>query len=91
MISVVHCKKASFDVYVGRPTKWGNPYTHLSYGKGKFRVATREEAVASYEKWLLSQPELIKQARAELRGKVLGCWCAPLACHGDILARVANG
>jgi len=28
--------------------------------------------------------------KANLRGKILGCYCAPLACHGDILARIAN-
>ena len=52
---------------------------------------SREEVIARYERWLASQPGLVSRARRELAGKVLGCWCAPLACHGDVLARVANG
>ena len=80
---VVHCKRENFDVYIGRPSKWGNP----------FRLATnepRELAVAKYRDWLMSKPELVAAAKRELRGKVLGCWCAPRACHGDVLLEVAN-
>ena len=80
---VVHCKKEDFDVYVGRPTKWGNLFI---IGKD----GTREEVVAKYREWLLNQPELIEEARAELRGKVLACWCAPSACHADVLSEFAN-
>jgi hypothetical protein len=79
-----------FDVYIGRPSKWGNPFTHKSGTLAKFRVASREEAVQRYEEWLLSHPELVKAAKEELKGKVLGCWCKPYACHGDILLKVAN-
>jgi hypothetical protein len=51
---------------------------------------TREEVVEKYAEWLLEQPELVAKAREELKGKVLGCWCAPKLCHGDILAEIAN-
>lgn len=87
---VVHCKKAPFDVYIGRPSKWGNPFSHLSGTLAKFRVSSREEAVKRYEEYLLSRPDLVAAAKRELRGKVLGCWCAPKPCHGDVLARIAN-
>ena len=87
---VVHWRKELFDVYIGRPSKWGNPFSSKQGTLADFRVASTEEALASYERWLLSQPELVAMARNELRGKVLGCWCAPKKCHGDILARVAN-
>ena len=43
-----------------------------------------------YREWLLSKPELVAKAKQELRGKMLACWCSPLACHGDVLAEVAN-
>jgi hypothetical protein len=46
-------------------------------------------SLARYEAWLFEQPELVA-ALAELAGKTLGCWCAPRACHGDVLARLAN-
>lgn len=76
-------------VYVGRPTKWGNPYSHL-VGAGLIHVASRGEAIRRYEEWLRSKPALLAAAKRELRGKDLVCWCAPLACHADVLIRVAN-
>lgn len=83
MKNVVHCKKALYDVYIGRPSKWGNPFV---IGKD----GTREQVIAKYKLWLLSQPKLVEQCKQELRGKILACWCAPLACHGDVLVEVAN-
>jgi hypothetical protein len=79
---VVHCKRAAHDVYIGRPSKWGNPFVIGCDG-------TRDDVIARYEAWLLEQPELVA-ALPELAGKTLGCWCAPRACHGDVLARLAN-
>lgn len=86
---VVHCKKEPHDVYIGRPSKWGNPFTHKEGTKAQFVMPTREEAIKAYEAWLLQQPHLMASLH-ELKGKVLGCWCAPLACHGHVLARLAN-
>lgn len=81
---VVHCKRAVFDVYIGRPSLWGNPFT---IGKD----GTRADVIAKYRAWLDANPDLKARARQELKGKVLACWCKPLACHGDILSEVANG
>ena len=89
MSRVVHCRKANFDVYIGRPSKWGNPFSHLPNTLARYRVATREEAIARYEEWLRRQPDLMADLK-ELKGKVLGCWCAPLACHGDVLVRLSE-
>lgn len=72
------------DVYIGRPSKWGNPFV-LS------RESERAEVLARYEEWLKTQPVLMEAARRELRGKRLVCWCHPKPCHGDVLARIANG
>lgn len=88
-MKVVHCKKDKFDVYIGRPSKWGNPFTHKTGTTAQFKCSTREEAVEKYRQWILTKPELIK-ALPELKGKVLGCWCSPKACHGDILIELAN-
>ncbi len=79
---VVHCKRSPYDVYVGRPSKWGNPF---AIGKD----GIRQEVIAKYEAWLDSQPDLL-DALPELRGKVLGCWCYPMPCHADVLVRRAN-
>jgi hypothetical protein len=79
---VVHCKKSAYDVYIGRPSIWGNPFV---IG----RDGTREEVITKYRAWVVRQPHLMAQIHT-LRGKRLGCWCAPEACHGDVLAELAN-
>jgi hypothetical protein len=87
---VVHCKKEKFDVYIGRAVPragfkasiWANPF---KIGKD----GTREECMAKYRAALLANPDLLSRL-PELKGKVLGCWCAPEACHGDILSELAN-
>jgi len=81
-MKVVHCKREPFDVYIGRPSKWGNPFT---IG----RDGTRAEVIDKFERWLLSHPTLFSDLH-ELEGKVLGCWCTPKACHGDVLLKYAN-
>lgn len=87
---VVHCKRLPFDVYIGRPSKWGNPFTHLKGNTlAEFRVETREQAVESYREYLLNNTSLMNDLH-ELKGKVLGCWCSPQSCHGDILVELAN-
>lgn len=90
-MKVVHCKKEPYDVYIGRPSKWGNPFSHKEDTLAKFKVETREEAVALYEIWITEHPGVVEEIKRELKGKVLGCWCAPKACHGDVLVRIANG
>lgn len=77
-------------VYIGRPSKWGNPFSHRHGTLAKYRVGTRQEAIDAYEQWLKNQPALVTAARNELKGKILGCWCHPLPCHGHVLAKIAN-
>ena len=86
---VVHCKKVAYDVYIGRPGKWGNLYSHKPGTKAEIQVATREEAIQKYREYILNKPELLADLH-ELRGRVLGCWCKPAACHGDVLAELAD-
>lgn len=83
-------RTARFDVYVGRPSIWGNPFSHEQEGTlAAHLVATRAEAIAKFEEYLLASPDLMTRLH-ELRGRVLGCWCAPLPCHAEVLARYAN-
>ena len=87
----VNLKTSEYDVYIGRPSKWGNPFSIGRHG-------TREEVIEKYEEWLLgartapdsSIPPSLTEAKKELRGKRLGCFCFPLPCHGNILARFVN-
>jgi len=70
-------------VYIGRPSPFGNPFKIGPDGD-------RATVIERYRAWLLSQPDLVARARRELAGKDLVCWCAPLACHGDVLIEIAN-
>lgn len=75
-------------VYVGRPSKWGNPYSHQAGTLAKYKVNSREQAVRLYRKHLY-ESGLIEHVH-ELRGKDLVCWCAPASCHADVLLELAN-
>ena len=86
---IVHLKKESYDVYIGRPSKWGNPYSHKEGTLAEFKVANRAEALEKFEKYLLEN-ETLYNSLIELKGKTLGCWCKPNKCHGDILAKWSN-
>lgn len=79
---VVHCKREPYDVYIGRPSKWSNPF-HIGLD------GTREEVIAKYRAWIVQQPDLMA-ALPELKDKTLGCWCKPQACHGDVLAELVE-
>lgn len=90
---VVHCKKQSYDVYIGRGhgSVWGNPFRIGEDGN-------RDEVIEAYKGWIVhgdGRP-LLKRL-GELEGKVLGCWCAghggltandELLCHGQILLKL---
>ena len=88
----VHCKRERHHVYVGRnpkwlpPSKWGNRFVVGVHG-------TREECVALHRADLrerLREEAALWASLDELRGLVLGCWCAPRSCHGDVLVWLAN-
>lgn len=80
---------------------FGNPWSHLDGTKARFKVFSREAAIRMYTDWLegrLVVPELQTQrevlwlglrklaARVRAGEKLtLVCFCAPLACHGDVL------
>jgi hypothetical protein len=89
--TVVHVNDpGGFEIYIGRavprrglPTsRWAN---HFKIGQD----GTRAEVIAKYRARLRATPVLLSQL-ADLRGKRLGCWCKPLACHGDVLAELAD-
>lgn len=71
-------------VYIGRPSKWGNPF---EIG----RDGTRAQVIQKYNDWIVHErSDLFFAAQRELRGRHLLCWCAPRACHGDVLLKIAN-
>lgn len=88
---VVNLRRDAYDIYIGRGSRWGNPYTHLplSGTKAEFQVASREEAVEKYLEWFIDCLHTVKDFKEEtlkLKGKVLGCYCKPESCHGDLIA-----
>ena len=70
-------------VYIGRPSKWSNPFQIGIDG-------TRREVVDKYAVMIMQDVELFAAAREELAGKDLVCWCTPALCHGNILLEIAN-
>lgn len=76
---VVNLKHDDFDVYIGRPSDFGNP----------FPVGTdRKRCIQLFENYFLKRvkvDEEFKQKVLTLRGKKLGCYCKPQACHGDVI------
>lgn len=75
--TVVNLRTSDYDIYIGRPSVWGNPFT---IGKD----GTRKEVIEKYRLWFNHRVLDLRQ----LEGKVLGCFCKPLPCHGDILVEL---
>lgn len=81
-------------VFVGRPTKWGNPYTVAEHGEIAAEMFEKELVAAIERPW--DEPHdihfrIIAESIEELRGKDLVCWCDPWApCHADVLRELAN-
>lgn len=80
MTKVVNIASSEYDVYIGRPSKWGNPFVIGTHG-------TRSEVIEKYAEYVRGNSELMA-AIEELRGKRLGCHCSPKACHGDVLVEI---
>ena len=81
---VVNKRRELCDVYIGRPSIWGNPFV---IG----RDGTREEVIEKYRTYIISGAgRHLLASLPELVGKRLGCYCAPEACHGDVLVSLAE-
>jgi hypothetical protein len=87
-VTVVNLRREPFTVYIGRAnrhynlpqSKWANPFLIP-------RDGDRDEVIAKYRAYVLSRPDLL-EALADINYQRLGCWCAPLRCHGDVLAEL---
>lgn len=91
---VVHCKREPYDIYIGRGPQdvgWGNPFPIQLSALHDFDEyeGSRQWSLNEYRRYLFSRPDLMSRI-GELRGKVLGCWCHPKPCHGNILAELAD-
>lgn len=83
MTEVVNKRDRLYDVYIGRGSIWSNPFTVEQFG--------RDECIEKYEQYIRDKlrlnPELWQELQ-KLEGKVLGCFCKPKRCHGDILVKI---
>ena len=70
------------DVYIGRGSKWGNPFKIGQHG-------TRSEVIQKYREYIVENQKLMASLH-ELKGKTLVCFCKPQACHGDVLKELAD-
>ena len=86
-MKVVNIKKTkNYNVYIGRGGPYGNPF---EIGKD----GTRDEVVDKYKEWFYAKIEKdanFKERIHSLQGKVLGCFCYPLRCHGDVIIEYLN-
>lgn len=91
---VVNVRKDSPDFYVGRKNPKFPPETCMNYKWGNpFKVTptvSREEVCIQFNEYMEKNAHLKEEAKRELKGKTLGCWCSPLLCHAMILAHIAN-
>lgn len=91
---VVNLKKEPYDVYIGRAGKgqdgyFGNPYRLMGDTDEE-----REACLRSYTSWFyskLASDPTFKMRIEALKGKVLGCFCKPRTCHGDVIAEYLEG
>lgn len=83
--TVTHVLHEPYDIYIGRPSIFGSPFWIT-------RKRSRIKALRLYAKFLFNEPDgrNILRRVGELRGLRLGCYCAPLACHGHILAALSD-
>lgn len=80
----------------GWAVQWaGHAGQHRPDGLNDFVPANNQAdahtlAVELYELWVHAHPTLLDRIRRDLAGRDLMCWCAePLACHVDVLLRLA--
>lgn len=79
-INIVNIKNSEYDVYIGRGSKWGNPFKIGKHGN-------RHQVILLYKEWIMNQSHLLNSLN-ELENKTLGCHCYPKSCHGDILKEI---
>jgi hypothetical protein len=85
-MTVVNLQKEPYDIYIGRPGKWGNPFIIGKHGN-------RHEVIERYFYWIVTRLQNEPGLRDEvknLKGKKLGCYCYPKECHGDVLEFLAE-
>ena len=80
MTKVVNKYRDKYDIYIGRPSIFGNPFSVKEYG--------REGCIQKFREYFykrIKEDVKFKEAVLKFKDKTLGCFCKPLACHGDVI------
>lgn len=80
-MKVVNRYKENYNVYIGRGSIFGNPFV---IGKD----GNREEVIKKYEIWVRKNPTQLQLIKDLPEKSILGCFCKPKACHGDIIVKI---
>ena len=80
-MKLVNLRKEKYTHYIGRGSRFGNPF---KIGKD----GTREEVIVKYENWLKNENKIRKNIYFLPEDAILGCYCKPKACHGDIIIKI---
>ena len=78
---VVHKSREPFTHYIGRPSIFGNPFV-------TGRDGTRDEVIRKFDMWARTDPKVMRAIEALPYDAVLGCFCAPKTCHGDMIVNL---
>lgn len=79
---VVNLRHDFCDVFIDRSGDWGNPFVIGRHGN-------RAQVIEKYRDYIKGRTDLLERL-PELKGKLLGCWCAPKPCHGDVLIELIS-
>ena len=80
-MKVVNIHKSTYTVFIGRPSRFGNPFR---IG----RDGTRAQVIKLYENWVRRHPDTLRRIRRLKVADILGCYCAPELCHGDVIRKI---
>lgn len=93
MIEVAHKRSGKPGIYIGRPSPFGNPFRIGECGD-------RKTVIAKYDTWIRNELRDVRSVRLRKaidqlvefvqqgNDLVLLCYCAPLACHGDVIKTI---
>jgi hypothetical protein len=94
---VVNIKHEKCDIYIGRGTKWGNPFSWLKTSSAPVQVKNRKEAIEKCRQWILGDliirgliAPTTEEILRELKHKRIGCHCKPQTCHGDVYKEICD-
>jgi hypothetical protein len=85
---VVHVREKLCTHYIGRGAAPSGKHAQLGNPFVLRIESARTKVIEEYEEWVRRQPEVMKRIAELPEDAVLGCWCKPRACHGDVIIKI---